>query len=88
MGWLELANLLLGLAKSVLDYMGRKQLIDAGMARAALDGIQRTNEVIHDALRAARAIRDDPDSDYARSLRAKYAVKPDRAEPEQLLRGD
>jgi hypothetical protein len=88
MGWLQLANLLLGLAKTLLDYVDRRQLIDAGMAKAALEGIQKTNEVIDDALQAARAVRDDPNSDYARRLRAKYSCQPDRTEPEQLVRSD
>lgn len=75
MTWLSIALGFVKLATVIIGYLDKRQLIDAGMAKAALAKLKESNEVIDDALKAARAVRTDPDSDYVKRLRDKYTVK-------------
>ena len=72
MFWLSLLSGLVKLTVAVLRFVERKDLIDAGMAKAALASLTATGKTVDDAIAAARAVRDDPDSSYVRKLRDKY----------------
>ena len=69
---LQIAKLLLMLAGAVMKYLNAKTLIDAGMAKATLQGIRSANDAVEDSIRAARAVRHDPNSVYAVRLRDKF----------------
>ena len=71
---LSIAKLLLSVANTIMKVLLQKQLIDAGMAKATLQGIANANEAIDDAGKAARAVRHDPNSDHAARLREKYTI--------------
>ena len=71
---LQLAKLLLALAGAVMKYLNNKTLIDAGMAKAILQGIRSATDAVNDAIRAARYVRHDPNSPYAKRLREKYTL--------------
>ena len=75
MTWLSIAAGLVKLVTAIIGYLDKKQLIDAGMAKAALANLRKSNAAIDDALKAARAVRRNPNSDYARRLRDKYTVR-------------
>lgn len=65
---------LLGAAKAIAKTAEKAKALEAGMALAAIRAIDRGNEVIDDAISAAEAVRDDPDSDYAKRLYRKYSA--------------
>ena len=52
MGWLGLLKTLLGLASAVADYMNKKQLLDAGEAKAISEGLTKANEIVKNANKA------------------------------------
>jgi hypothetical protein len=55
--YISLAKLFLSLASAVIQYMNNKQLLEAGEAKAVLEGITHANEAIARA-RSARANAD------------------------------
>lgn len=67
-GTLALANMLVG-------FLDTKQKMDAGMAKAFLQTIKQGNQIINDAQKSIRYVRDNPNSEYARKLREKYTKR-------------
>ena len=57
-----------------MKYLNTKTLIDAGMAKATLQGIRSASNAVNDAISAARYVRHDPNSRHAKRLREKYTV--------------
>jgi len=74
MGWLSLAAGLVKLASLVMRMFERKNIEDAGMAKATLASLRKSGRIIEDAISAARYVRSDPHSLYAKRLREKYTI--------------
>lgn len=71
---LQIVRLLLMLAGAAMEYVNRKQIMDAGMAKAILQGIRSATNAVNDSINAARSVRHDPNSPYAKRLREKYTL--------------
>lgn len=54
------------------EYLGRKQLIDAGEAKAIAQGVTETLEAVANAKKAREALGPELDSERAERLRRKY----------------
>ena len=61
--WAKILHLLLGLAGQVAEYMGNKQLLDAGEARGLAKQLRNDNERIKKAIQARRNTVYDADGD-------------------------
>lgn len=72
MAWLQVIQLVIKLAASVSEYLGRKQLLDAGEAKAISEGLHATIANIQKAKAASQEISTNPNGDYANSVRSKY----------------
>lgn len=59
---LTLLKLLLSLSSSLADYLGRRQLLKAGEAKAIADNLYDTLQKLNKADAARRAVKHDPDS--------------------------
>lgn len=72
MAWLQVIQLVIKLAASVSEYLGRKQLIDAGEAKAISEGLHATIANIQKAKAASKEVSANPNGDYAGGVRSKY----------------
>jgi hypothetical protein len=62
--YISLAKLFLTLASSIIQYMNNKQLMEAGEAKAVLEGIKHANDAIaraHGARANADSVLDEAD---------------------------
>lgn len=75
MSWISIIQLVLKVVSSVADYLGNKQLLEAGEAKAISEGLRTTIENIGKANAARSEVRDNPDSAYSRGVRDKYERK-------------
>ncbi len=74
MSLLSILSGLLSLANKLAEYLSRKQLIDAGEAKAIAKGLQETHERIIKAKEAANRKLDD---DKRKRMRERYNLPDD-----------
>lgn len=72
MTWLAFIQLVIKAVASLADYLGNKQLLDAGKAQAISAGLQQTLDNIGKANAVEKELRDNPNGDFANSVRDKY----------------
>ena len=75
MAWLAIIELVLKAVSSVADFLGNRQLLEAGKAQAIREGLQATLDNMSKANAAKTELRDNPDGEYAVSVRDKYERK-------------
>lgn len=57
--WLNIAQMVLALAVKLMDYLDKKQLIDAGQDKQKLKAMQEASDEIRRARAARKSIRAD-----------------------------
>ncbi len=72
MNWVAIIQVLIKAVAGVVDYLGTRQLLDAGQSQAISEGLKATLDNLEKANAAQEEIRNNPDGDYARSVREKY----------------
>jgi hypothetical protein len=79
MGWAAVLLACLKLLATLSDYLSRRQLLEAGQARAMAAGLESIMDNLNKARRAADAVEHPAsaaDDDYAKRLRERY-TRPD-----------
>lgn len=72
MNWLAFIQLVIKAVASLTDYLGDKQLLDAGKAKAVSEGLKQTLDNLDKANAVEKELTDNPSGAYADSLRDKY----------------
>lgn len=72
MNWLAIIQLVIKVVASLTDYLGNKQLLDAGHAQAVSEGLKQTLSNLDKANAVEKELTSNPGGDYASSLRNKY----------------
>ncbi len=60
MNLLSLVSAVVGLARAIVAWLDKRQLLEAGEARAALAGLEETQGALRRAIQARRAVARDP----------------------------
>ena len=76
MSWLAIIQLIIKAVAGVADYLGSRQLLEAGQAQSIADGLRATLSNIQKASEVANEMCDNPDGPYADGVREKY-TRPD-----------
>lgn len=76
MEWASLLTLLLKLVAGLSDYLGRRQLLEAGKAQAVSAGLQNILDNLTKADDVKAEFTRNPDGSFAHGVRDKY-TRPD-----------
>ncbi|MCI0527788.1 MAG: hypothetical protein L0Y56_10145 [Nitrospira sp.] len=73
MGWVSLLTALLKIGGLIAGYLKDKQLMDAGKAKAIVEGMEHVSAMVDDAGKGADGMQFD--TDWSRRVRDKYRRK-------------
>ena len=72
MDWVTIITLVLKAVSGVVEFLNSRKLLDAGAAEALAQGLQGTLDNLAAAQAASEEIKNNPDGEYAKSIRDKY----------------
>lgn len=72
MAWASIIELVLKALSSIADYLGNRQLLEAGKAQAIVAGLQATLDNMSKADAVKKEVAANPDGDFANIVRNKY----------------
>ena len=72
MNWLAVITLVLKAVVGISNFLGSRQLLEAGKAEILNKGLTQTLENLKRAKDVSAEITNKPDGDYANSMRDKY----------------
>lgn len=78
MPWLAIIQLVLKAVAGVVDYLGNRQLLEAGKAQALTEGLRTTLDNVEKANVVRAELSTNPDGDFAARLRDKYERPDDK----------